>query len=74
VWYGISAPAATPKAIVFSLNRVLGKIVQLPEVKEAFQKQGMESQASTPEQFAARISREIELTVKLLQVAGIKAE
>jgi tripartite-type tricarboxylate transporter receptor subunit TctC len=74
VWYGISTPAAVPKALISRLNGVLGKIVQLPDVKEAFQKQGMESQASTPEQFAALIAREIELTAKLLQVAGIKAE
>ena len=74
VWYGISVPAFVPKALVARLNGVLGKIVQLPDVKEAFQKQGMESQAGTPEQFAALIAREIELTAKLLQVAGIKAE
>jgi tripartite-type tricarboxylate transporter receptor subunit TctC len=73
-WYGISAPAALPKPIMTRLNNTLAKIVQLPDVKEAFQKQGMESQSSTPEQFAAVIAREIELTAKLLQVAGIKAE
>jgi tripartite-type tricarboxylate transporter receptor subunit TctC len=74
VWYGISVPAATPKAIVTSLNSVLGKIVQLPEVKDAFQKQGMESQASTPAQFAATIANEIDQAAKLLRVAGITVE
>ncbi len=74
VWYGISAPGAVPKPILKQLNVVLGKIVQLPDVKAAFQKQGMESQAGTPEQFATMITREVEQTVKLLQVAGIKAE
>ena len=74
VWYGISAPGAVPKPILKQLNVVLGRIVQLPDVKAAFQKQGMESQAGTPEQVAAMITREVEQTVKLLQVAGIKAE
>ena len=74
VWYGMSAPAAVPKAIVTRLNSVLTKSVYLPEVKNAFQRQGMEPQAGTSEQFAALIAREIEQTVKLLQTAGIKAE
>ena len=74
VWYGLSAPGAVPKPILARLNAVLGRIVQLPDVKEAFQKQGMESQAGTSAQFAAMITREVEQTVKLLQVAGIKAE
>ncbi len=73
-WYGISLPAAVPKAIVARLNGALAKSVQMPDVKEAFQKQGMESQSGTPEQFATTIAREIDLTVKLLQVAGIKPE
>jgi tripartite-type tricarboxylate transporter receptor subunit TctC len=73
-WYGINVPTAVPRAIVAQLNAALTKIVQLPDVKEAFQKQGMESQSSTPAQFTALIAREIEQTVKLLQTAGIKAE
>ncbi len=74
VWYGVSAPAAVPKGIVMRLSSVLAKSVQLPDVKDAFQRQGMESQSSSPEQFAALIAREIEQTVKLLQTAGIKAD
>ena len=73
-WYGINAPAAAPKAIVTRLNSVLAEIVQMPDVKAAFQKQGMESQSGTPAQFAAVIAREIDLTVKLLQTAGIKSD
>ena len=73
-WYGVSVPAAVPAAIVTRLNGALAKIVQMPEVRDAFYKQGMEPQSSTPQQFGAQIAREIEQTVKLLQIAGIKAE
>jgi tripartite-type tricarboxylate transporter receptor subunit TctC len=73
-WYGISAPAGAPKDIILRLNAALGKIVQMPDVKEALNKQGLEPQSSTPEQFAAVISREIEQTVKLIQLTGLKAE
>jgi tripartite-type tricarboxylate transporter receptor subunit TctC len=73
-WYGVSVPAAVPKAIVAQLNGALGRIVQMPDVRDALQKQAMEPQAGTPEQFAALIAREIEQTIKLQQIAGIKAE
>jgi tripartite-type tricarboxylate transporter receptor subunit TctC len=73
-WYGVSAPAGAPKDIIMRLNAVLGRIVQMSDVKEALNKQGLEPQSSTPEQFAAVISREIEQTVKLIQLTGLKAE
>jgi tripartite-type tricarboxylate transporter receptor subunit TctC len=73
-WYGVAVPAAVPKAIIAQFNGALGRIVRMPDIRDAFQKQGMEPQAGTPEQFAAVIAREIEQTVKLQQIAGIKAE
>ena len=73
-WYGVSAPAGAPKDIIMRLNVVLAKIVQMPDVKEALDKQGLEPQSSTPEQFAAVISHEIEQTVKLVQLSGLKVE
>ncbi len=73
-WYGISVPAAVPKPIVARLNGALANIVRMNDVKEAFVRQGMEPQSGTPGDFAALIAREIELTTKLLQVAGLKAE
>ena len=56
------------------MNAALGKIVLLPDVKEAFNKQGFEAQAGTQEEFTAIINREIEQTVKLIQITGLKAE
>ena len=73
-WYGVAVPTATPKDIVARLNSAIGKLVQLLDVKEAFNKQGFEAQASTPEEFAAIINREIEQTVKLIQITGLKID
>ena len=73
-WYGVAVPSSTPKEIVARLNAALGKIVLLPDVKEAFNKQGFEAQAGTQEEFTAIINREIEQTVKLIQITGLKAE
>jgi len=73
-WYGVAVPSSTPKEIVARLNAALGRIVLLPDVKEAFNKQGFEAQAGTQEEFTAIINREIEQTVKLIQITGLKAE
>ena len=73
-WYGVSAPAGVPRDIILRLNAAIGKIVQLPDVREALNKQGFEPQSGSPEQFAALISREIEQTVKLIQLTGLKVE
>lgn len=73
-WYGLSVPAAVPKDIIMRLNAEIGRIVQLKDVREALNKQGFEPQSGTPEQFGALISREIEQTVKLIKLTGLKVE
>ena len=74
VWYGVNVPAAVPKPIVTQLNGAFGRILQMTDVREALARQGMEPHHSTPGEFATLIAREIEQTVKLMQLAGIKAE
>lgn len=71
-WYGVSAPAGVPKDIIARLNAVLTKVV--PELTEPLNKNGFEPQTSAPEQFAALIEREVERSVKLIQLTGLKAE
>ncbi len=73
-WYGVSAPAGVSKDIIMRLNAAIGKIVQLRDVREALNKQGFEPQSGSPEHFGALISREIEQTVKLIQLTGLKVE
>ncbi|OGA37470.1 MAG: hypothetical protein A3G24_08865 [Betaproteobacteria bacterium RIFCSPLOWO2_12_FULL_62_13] len=71
-WYGVSAPAGVPKDIVARLNTVLGKVV--PEIKEQLNKQGLEPRTTTPEQFGALIDREIDRSVELIQLIGLKPQ
>lgn len=59
-WYGMLAPAGTPRDVVAKLNSLIGEIANKPDVKELFFKQGLESERGTPEQFGAFIKREIE--------------
>jgi len=54
-WYGVLAPARTPREIIEKLNSEIVKMMRSPEVNEQFVKQGLEVFASTPEQFSAKI-------------------
>ena len=73
-WNGMLAPTGVPKDIIARLNSAIGKAVSIPEIKDAFKKQGLEPQASTPEQFAAIIHNEIALNAKLIKLTGTNAE
>lgn len=71
-WFGVVAPAGVPKNIIARLNEVIGKTA--PEMKESLNKQGIEVQTNTAEQFGAFIDREIAQNLKLIRSAGVKAE
>lgn len=73
-WYGILAPAATPREIVSLLNAEIGRIVRLPDVRKAFATQGLEAVSSTPEQLAAVLKAEIAQWAKVIRDANIRAD
>jgi hypothetical protein len=73
-WYGVLAPAGVPKDIIARLNAVIANVVNTPEMKEALNKQGLEPQTNTPEQFAAFIHNEIARSAMLIKLTGAKAE
>lgn len=73
-WYGVLAPAGTPRAIVTRLNRDLLKILALREVQESLKREGLEPAGTTPEEFSAYIKTEKALWAKVIKDAGIRAE
>ena len=74
IWHGLFAPAGTPPAIVRTLHREVTRIVRSPQISERFTSQGFEIVASTPDEFAAFIKREIERYRKVVAEAGLKVE
>jgi tripartite-type tricarboxylate transporter receptor subunit TctC len=74
VWFGVLAPAGTPREIVQRLNAEIVKILQSPEVKERFLKQGVDVQTGTPEQFDAFVKSEVARWAKVIKDAGIRAD
>lgn len=73
VWFGLFAPAKTPKAIVTKINRDVVAALRLPEAKTALLAQGAESVPTTPEEFDAFLRKEIAKWGKVIKEAGIKA-
>lgn len=73
-WYGILAPAGTPRPVVVRLNAELGKIMHAPELKERLDALATDPVTSTPEEFAALIEREIVKWGDVVREAGLKAD
>ena len=73
-WYGILAPAGTPRNVITRVNGELVKIMHAPELKEKLAATGTDPLTSTPEEFAAYIKREITKWGEVIRKAGIKAD
>ncbi len=74
VWYGVLAPAGTPKAIIERLSSGLAKVMAMADFKESLASQGMEPFVSTPEQFGALIKADVSKYAKVIKTSGIKME
>ena len=57
-WYGVLAPAGTPGDIVNRMNRDIAEILKLPDVQQAFEKQGFIPAGSSPQQFTEFLKEE----------------
>jgi tripartite-type tricarboxylate transporter receptor subunit TctC len=73
-WAGVLAPAATPRPLVNAINASITKILQMPDVRDNFAKQGLEIVGGTPEQFGAFIKSEITKWSKVVRDSGAKVD
>lgn len=74
IWYGVMAPAGTPRAIVNRLNAELAAIVQIPEVKESMAKQGYVAAVAPPAHMDAQVRAEVDKWIGAAKQAGVKQE
>src|SRR5580765_157571 len=74
LWFGLFAPAKTPKSIVAKLNREIGDILRAPETQETFLKQGVAAAPGTPEELGDWVKTELARWTPVIQAAGIKAD
>jgi len=74
LYYGLLAPAGTPKEIVDRLGMELRKLVDLPEVQKQIHNEGGDPLTSTPAEYAADIDREEKKWSGLVKKLGLKVE
>lgn len=73
-WFGIAAPAGTPRDILARLNAATTRAMQGADTRETLLKQGMEPMSASLEQFTAFVQGELTQNAALVQSMGIKAE
>ena len=73
-WYGLLAPAGTPRDIINRLNAEWAKIAADPDTKEKMQKAGFETVAVTPEQFSEFIKQDIARWGKVIKEANLSVD
>ena len=73
-WYGLLAPARTPREIVTRLNTESVKILRSTEMREYLAQQGAEAVGNTPEEFAKHIESELAKWARAVKAAGVKPE
>jgi tripartite-type tricarboxylate transporter receptor subunit TctC len=73
-WYGLLAPAKTPRAIVMRLNAEVAKVLKMPDVKDFLFNQGLDPAPGTPEQFGAYIKSEMAKWAKVVKDSGARAD
>jgi tripartite-type tricarboxylate transporter receptor subunit TctC len=73
-WYGMFAPAGTPREVVSKLNVDVTRTLQAPDVKQRFASIGVEPSGSTPEYLARYLHTEILKWAQVVKTAKLRAE
>ena len=73
-WYGLVAPAGTPREIITKMNKEVVRILKMPDVVKVLADNGMVPLPSTPEQFSAFLKSEIKKWGKVVKDANIRVD
>ena len=73
-WNGMFGPAGITKPVLARVNAEVVRVLQSPDVKKVFERDGADIVGSTPEQFGIVLKAEIAKWTKVAKAAGIKAE
>ena len=74
VWFGVVAPAATPKDVLAKLNAEVNRVIALPDVKERFNQSGIDIVGGTSDLFDKHIREQVATWGKVVKDANIKAD
>jgi tripartite-type tricarboxylate transporter receptor subunit TctC len=73
-WFGLFAPAGTPKEIIARVDAEVRKMVQSPELREKLIQQGAEPVGMGSEEFAAHVKSELAKWGEVVKASGAKAD
>ncbi len=73
-WYGLLAPAGTPRAVIDTLNATTHKVLRRDDIRQRLEQQGVDPIMNTPAEFAAYLRSETEKWGKVVKATGAKAE
>ena len=73
-WYGLFAPAKTPKPIVDRLQREVAAVLQLPEIRDRYQRGGFEPVGNKPEEFAQQVKADLARWNRLVKEANLRVD
>lgn len=71
-WFGMAAPAKTPRAIIDKLNAASNKVLAMPDVKKRLEENDVDIQGGTPEEFGRFMKNEAERVKQLIKAGVIK--
>ena len=74
VWYGLMAPAGTPREAIALLNKEIERVLKEPDIRERFTALGVAPTGGSPEAFGAFIQKEVAKFTKLVADTGMKVE
>jgi len=73
-WYGVIAPAATPKAIIDKLNAEMVKAFKRPDVQTRLTQMGAEFVGSSPEELSKQLANDVRTWAKWVKDVGVRVD
>jgi tripartite-type tricarboxylate transporter receptor subunit TctC len=74
LWFGLLAPAATPREIVQTLSAAVAKAAGSPDTRKRLLEQGADPVGNTPEEFDRQLREEVARWAEVVKVSGARAE
>jgi tripartite-type tricarboxylate transporter receptor subunit TctC len=74
VWYGVLAPAGTPREVVNTLAGAIAKAARAPDIRQRLIEQGAEPVGNSPEEFSKLLKEELARWAEVVKVSGARAD
>src|SRR5712664_3471834 len=74
LWFGLLAPAATPREIVQTLAAAVAKAANSPDTRKRLLEQGAEAVGNTPEEFDRQLREEVARWAEVVRISGARAD